>query len=827
MITNLIKSSMKKMTQNFESGFENLGRWIHAHPKRVILVMLLFFASLASNIPSIEVDTSTEAFFSKKDQTRINYDGFREQFGRDEIVLALIHPKKVFDLEFLEKLKAFHEDLEEKVPHLDEVQSLVNVTSMRGEDGELIVEELMEDWPEDDKGIRELKDRVLRNKYYRNFLVSEDGQYTTVVVRSNAFSDYGQGMDQDQMLANGFEEDEGNPIAGDDKPRLLTEEQNSEFVEAIQSLADRHRTEDFPIDLGGSPVMVHDLKKAMFSDMPVFMLASLGVIALLLVILFRRLSGLVLPLLTVIFSLLTALGLVAVTGTKLTIVMQILPSFLLAVGIGYSMHLLVIYYRHLRDYGDKGEAIAYAMGHSGLAILITSLTTAGGLLSFVPVKVAPVSDLGLFGAAGVLFCVSFTLVLLPAMLSVIPESKHPVPAKNLHLQKNSITPYSFADWMLKSCGDFAVNKPWTVIGISLLIALMSSFGAAKLRFSHNPIAWLPEDNSLRSATEAINEHMEGSAAIELVVEREEENAVKEPEFMNRLDDFNHFSEGTSYNRISVGKSSSIVDVVKEINQVLNEDREEYYRVPWDRGMIAQELLLFENGGTEDLENLVNTPYSKARVTLKTTWVDANQYTGLLHKLERKIEELFGKEKSYVVTGLIPIMVKTITFLMEGMLISYLIAGVVITLLMIILLADFRLGLWSMIPNFLPILAGLGLMGLLDLPLDAMSILVGSIAIGLAVDDTVHFMHNFRRNQHIHQDIKVAVEKTLTSTGRAMLVTTIVLSAGFFIFTFSSMNNLISFGLITGLTIIIALLGDILLAPAMMALIYKNQVQTSK
>ena len=316
------------MTQKFESGFENLGRWIHAHPKRVILVTLLFFASLASNIPSIEVDTSTEAFFSKKDQTRVYYDRFREQFGRDEIVLALIHPKNVFDLEFLEKLKAFHEDLEEEVPHLDEVQSLINVTSMRGEDDELIIEELMGNWSEDEKGIRELKDRVLRNKYYRNFLVSEDGQYTTVVVRSNAFSDYGQGMDQDEILADGFDEYDGNLIAGDDKPRLLTDEQNSEFVETIQSLANRHQTEDFPIDLGGSPVMVHDLKKAMFSDMPVFVLASLGVIALFLVILFRRLSGLVLPLLTVILSLLTTLGLVAVTGTKLTIVMQILPSFL-------------------------------------------------------------------------------------------------------------------------------------------------------------------------------------------------------------------------------------------------------------------------------------------------------------------------------------------------------------------------------------------------------------------------------------------------------------------------------------------------------------------
>jgi len=127
---------MKQMIQKIESRFEQMGRWIHVHPKRVILVMLLFFAILASNLPSIQVDTSTEAFFSENDQTRIAYDKFREQFGRDEIVLALIHPQKVFDIEFLKKLKAFHEDLEAEVPHLDEVQSLINVTAMRGEGGE-------------------------------------------------------------------------------------------------------------------------------------------------------------------------------------------------------------------------------------------------------------------------------------------------------------------------------------------------------------------------------------------------------------------------------------------------------------------------------------------------------------------------------------------------------------------------------------------------------------------------------------------------------------------------------------------------------------------
>ena len=809
---------IKEAIRRTEAAFENSGYWIHDHPKRVIMMMLLIVVFLASQLPSIQFDTSTESFFEKDDPTLLEYDAFREQFGRDEIVLALIHPKDVFEITFLEKLKAFHEELEETVPHLDEVRSLVNVTSMRGEEGELIIEELMEDWPETEEEIAQLRKRVLDNKFYRNFLVSEDGLYTAVMIRSNAFAESIQEEALDAMLEGGFEEEEqpsGTSASEslEEPLQRLSEEQNTEFVGAIKQVAANHRTLDFPIDLGGSPVMVSDLKQKMIEEMPKFVISSILMIAFLLSLLFRRISGVILPLLTVVLSLFSTIGLFSMTGTKLTIISQILPSFLLAVGVGYSVHLLVIFYRHLRDQGNKREAIGYALGHSGLAILITSLTTAGGLLSFSPVKVAPVSDLGIFGAAGVLICVSFTLILLPALLALIPFSSDS--KKKTPNQKNP------ADRILKSCGDFAVSRPWFVISVSLGIALISSIGAAQLRFSHDPIKWLPDGHSLRSANQAINDHMKGSANLELVVRREGENAVKDPEFMNRLEEFNQFAETQTYKDILIGKSSSIVDTVKEINQVLNEDQEEYYRVPQDRELIAQELLLFENGGTDDLENLVDTPFSQSRITLKSTWVDANQFVGLLEQLEPKVDQLFGGEISFTLTGLIPMMVKTITFVMEGMMISYLIAGFVITLLMIVLLASLKLGLWSMIPNFLPILVGLGVMGMLGLPLDAMSILVGSIAIGLAVDDTVHFMHNFRRYHLIHGDVRLAVEKTLTSTGRALLLTTIVLSSGFFIFTISTMNNLISFGLITGLTIIVALLGDILLAPAMMTLIYRN------
>ena len=148
--------------------------------------------------------------------------------------------------------------------------------------------------------------------------------------------------------------------------------------------------------------------------------------------------------------------------------------------------------------------------------------------------------------------------------------------------------------------------------------------------------------------------------------------------------------------------------------------------------------------------------------------------------------------------------------------SYAIAAVVITLMMILLIGNVRMGLVSMIPNLTPIILTIGLMGWLDLPMDLFTILIGSIAIGLAVDDTIHFMHNFRRYHLATGDVAQAVRQTLTTAGRAMLVTTAVLSIGFFLYMFSSLSNLFNFGLLTGFTILMALLADFFLAPALMA-----------
>ena len=559
---------MKKIIAKIEARFEKLGFFIYSQRWKVILMALVLFGVLASQVPHIVIDTSNEAFLEPDDPILTQYDAFRDQFGRDEVVVVAIQPKDVFERQFLERLKAFHDDLENEVPYLDEVNSLVNVTSIKGEEEELLVEELLEDWPEDEEGIAALKKDVLSNKFYKNLLISEDGIFTTVIIRSNAFtgedtltedSEFGEDMFEDEGGSDSAENSEFTTL--DEAPEeRITEQQNTEFTAAIESIVRRYTSPDFPTNVAGSPVMTGVLKDEMMSNIPRFTLMALGLIGILLLLLFRTPVGVFLPLLTVIMSLISAIGLMAVSGTPFTVVTQILPSLLLAVGVGYSVHLLTIYYHHLQRNGDKEKAIVFALGHSGLAILMTSLTTAGGLISFLPAPLAPVSALGLFGAIGVLLAVFYTLFFVPAVLAVLPVSKKRVSPED--------DGSGLADRILGGLGTFAVNRPWTVVFGSILLGLVAVGGTTQLRFSHDVISWFPEDNSIRQGTEVIDKNLKGATSIEIIIDTGKINGVKDPDFMQRLDDFNRFAERWSDGKLLVGKSTSIADTLKQIHHCL-------------------------------------------------------------------------------------------------------------------------------------------------------------------------------------------------------------------------------------------------------------------
>jgi predicted RND superfamily exporter protein len=785
------------------------GRLVYRRARLVLLLVVAAVSALASQLPRIEFDTSTESFLHADDPLRVTYDAFREQFGRDDLILIAIETDDVFQLPFLEKLRAFHEDLEREVPNLEEVRSLVNARNTRGEGDELVVGDLLEDWPETPAELAEIRRIALANPLYRDQLISRDGRYTTVLIETNAYSALGGEVD---ALA-GFDEPEATAAGARNGRRFITEEENAAIVAAVEAIVARYDAPGFRISTSGTPVMVEVLQQAMQTDIARFTGLAVLTIGLFLALLFRRPAGVALPLVTVGLSLVTTLSIMAIAGSPITIPTQILPSFLLAVGVGYSVHVLVIFFQRRRAGAGKEDAIAFALGHSGLAVVMTCLTTAGGLVSFASAEIAPIASFGVFAPVGVLMALLFTLVLLPAFTAVLPMRQKREPAGRATLL--------FSQRLLVRTGDFATGHAPAVTLVSTGLLCAALLGASLLRFSHNPIEWFPEGHPFRESVDLMNREFRGGVFMELLVDTGRENGLQDPEILKRMEAVRSDASGIQMGDIYVGKTIGLTDVVKETHQALHENRSEYYEIPDDPRLVAQELLLFENSGSDDLEDLVDTSFSRGRMTMKVPFVDAVQYRDFIDTANARFAEILGDDVQLTLTGLMVIMGRTLRAVITTMARAYVIALAIITPLLILLIGRVRIGLLAMIPNLTPIILTLGLMGWAGVPIDAFTLLIGSIAIGLAVDDTIHFMHNFRRYFEASGDVRRAVHETMTSTGQAMLYTSLVLSAGFFIYTFATLHNLFYFGLLTGLTIIFAFLADVILAPALLALVARS------
>ncbi|UCF85005.1 MAG: MMPL family transporter [Desulfobacteraceae bacterium] len=811
---------MTDIRKRIEIWFESIARIIYRNRYKTLLISFLSTAAIVSQIPKLTIDISTEGFLHKKDPILIDYNGFRDQFGRDEIIVVAIHSPEVFDKNFLNKLKNLHDDLSERVPYVEDITGLINARNTRGEEDELIVEDLLEKQPETPEEMAQIKQRVFDNPMYKNTLISEDGRFTTILIKLQTYSSAGVGID----VLEGFEDSEKGPKDSrkSGKPgekKYLTDKENSEAVNTVNELIEKYQAPDFRVYIAGSSAVTHFLKRYMIKDVRRFLSFSFITVAIFLFIMFRKISGVVLPLLIVVLSLVSTIGIMAAFGAPIKLPTQILPSFILAVCVGYSVHILALFYQDFRKDRSKEDAIAYSMGHSGLAVVMTAATTAGGLFSFSTSDVAPIADVGIFAGAGVLLGMVFTIILLPALLAIIP-------VKNKKYKEDAQKDTTM-DRFLAKVGRISIGHPYVIFIVSAVFIAFSFAGAMKIRFSHDILRWFPKDNSVRIATEKIDKELRGSISLEIVIDIGKENGLYEPDILNRLEETAAYLETLEVGKIFVGKAWSLTTILKETNRALNENRKEFYAVPQDKKLIAQEFLLFENSGSDDMEDFTDSQFSKARVMIKLPFEDAVAYSSFLEKVNEHFQAVYPDVK-ITVTGMTALLFRTVTNAIASMARSYIYALVVITILMILLIGRLRIGLLSMVPNLAPIIVTLGIMGWFSIPMSLFTMLVGNIAIGLAVDDTVHFMHNFRRYFEESGDAKFAVMETLHTTGRAMLVTSCVLSIGFFIFIFASMNNLFQFGLLTGLTIIMALLADYFVAPALMAVVHqpKKRAQAS-
>ena len=796
-----------------------LGQWaqfVARHRWSLVAAMTVVTIVLGSFVPSMVIKMASEDFLFEDDPVRARYDAFKEDFGQDQISTLSITPPEIFDLEFLTKLAAFHRDLENEVPFLEDLTSLVNVRSTYGRGDELVVEDLLDDMPTTEAELIALRDRVLSTPFYvKTGVLSSDGGSTGVRIEVAVYGDgttYATETPEesasDDLDLEGFGEDEAG--AATKKRPFLSGVENAQLIGAIQKVIDRYAGPDFPILAAGGTMMTYEFTQQLGRDVPLFFGGGLLVIGILLIVLFRRFGAVLLAIAVVVPASISTFGLASYFGIAFSAPAQLVPSFLLAIGVSYSVHLVTIFMTDRGEGQTPADSLEHALRHSGLPILMTGMTTAAGLLSFMAAEMKPIQEMGMISTIGVAVMLCYSMVLLPALLSILPLSGREAKADGA------------VDRILAALAVSSARHPWPIVIVTAVLVVGAFVGMTRLYASSDPVSWFPDDHPYRVAADLLGERYGGTSAIEIVIDTGRENGIKDPELMRRLEQIEIITEEFKANGARLSHTNSIVDIVKETHQALNENDPEYYAIPSDPLLLSQELLLFENSGSDDLEKVVDSQFSRARYTVRSYWTDGVFMRPFLDEFEPRVREAIGEMGEVQFTGMSSLMARTVDAVQESMLRSYALALALITPLMIILIGSLRSGLVSMVPNLVPILLTLGLMGFAGIPLDMFTLLAGCIAIGLAVDDSIHFISGFGRYRHQGYDPVAAVERTMQTTGRALLFTSIALTMGFAVLLMSEMLNLRQVGALTTFAIAAAFLLDVTVTPALLVLTHRKE-----
>lgn len=802
---------MKIYTQ-CEDLFRKFCGIIYDNKYIALLLVLTLTGGLAAQLPGLVIDTRDEVFFRKNDPALIAYNRFKQQFGQDELFIIALRPENGLNKTFFQTLYDLHNELEQTVPYLDDITSLVNGRVVRAEGDTLHVGDIFEAAPQTEAEVQEIKKRIAHYPMFENFLISSDGTLASIIIKTVAYQEEAS----DDLLA-GFAEEELSPQ--NNGGHSLSNAQSMEVTRAIKKAVSKYQQSGLTVHLAGSPAVVSALQIGIENDLGMILPLSMLLIIVSLGILYRRLSGVVYPLLIVFLSLLATFGFMALTGFPITLVTEILPSFLLIVGVADAIHILTLFYLKYNECDEKRQAIMDAVGAAGLPVLMTSITTACGLLSFVCSDVATIAQLGFVAPVGVFLAFFYTIVILPVLVALFPIKRKAIKTDvtGTHTLTNSIF-----SWIAKITTRHAIP---VALCFGLLFA-GALYYVLDVRFSHNISTWFPADSEIRMATDELDQINGGSVKLEALIDTGKDNGLHDPDFQNCLDQTITRIGNLEVKGIRAGKVWALPDVLKETNRALHNDRQSAYTVPQSRELIAQELILFESSGSDDLEDFTDRNFQIARLSIMAPFEDSILYFDYIDQVEQLLQERFP-DADIVITGKIKLFVTIVTNALTSMAESYGIALVLISILMVILAGRIRIGLLSMVANVGPIILVMGLIGFLSIPVDLSSVLVGSLVLGIIVDDTIHFLHHFQRSYQQSGDIESAVRQTMQTTGRALFITSLVLCGGFYIYMIGTLNNNVRFGIITGTTIVFALAAVFFLLPALLSIVYSRHSKELK
>jgi len=728
-----------------------------------VVVATAFFALQLGDL-SMEEDETT--WYPSGDPTLEAYQAFERQFESDEFVVVAYEPDDALSPETLEYLRGLSERLEEAVPYVKEAVSLATVDDIVGTETALEVRPLIPEGEELD--VEALRQRIRINTFITGNLISEDERTLSIVLEI-------------------------------DRPEeLVYDEMSSEIINALEATLDAEEAATgLRFFSGGNTLTEREVEGMLGADIGLFFPLGLAFTGVLLLIFFRNVPSVILPLVTVVLSLGWTLGLKSLVGSPITPVSTTLFALITVIGVASSVHLISQYWIERTRSVSREEALLATYRRAGKPCLFTALTTAVGFGSLAVSRIPTIRHLGFFAAFGIMTAFLLAMILVPMGLDWTSHRTRRIP-RNQGLER-----------FLGRVGRFNAKHPrWVIVATLGLIAAMS-VGILWIRTEGSMVDYFRKGSSIRTSIDFFDEHLSGISSTEVVLFGEP-SAFKGPATLRVMDRLaRHVEEHPG-----VSVAYSFADTVKLMNRAFHGDLGEFFTIPDTQSEVAGYVLLYEMSGGTGLRDYVSGDYATARISIRTRQMEDAERTALIDDVRAFAASEFSGVRAEV-TGMDLLVSGVNDRIVLTQIQSFGLAVAVITAMMMIVFG-WRAGLMSILPNTLPIVFVLGLMGYAGFGLNIATAIIASIAIGIVVDDTIHFFSHFRDELEVVGDREEAMMRALRKVGKALCFTTAILAAGFAVFLFARLGILASYGILSGTAVITALAGDLFVGPVLLA-----------
>ena len=586
---------------------------------------------------------------------------------------------------------------------------------------------------------------------------------------------------------------------------LATPERKNLIDEIVASGEKYSKTLNIDVKYSGLPYIRTIDSIKVKDEISIFILFTLLITSFILLLFFKSFKATIISIIVVVIGVLFSFGTMGMLGYDISILMALVPPVIIVIGIPNCIFLINKYHTEFKKNNDKDKSLHLMISKIGNITLLTNLTTASGFAAFLLTKSETLQEFGLVASISIIFIFIISILLIPIWFSFFPDPKL---RHTQHLDKKWVRS------VVALLSDWVKNKRRTIYIVSAILTVVGFIGLSLIKTTGNITDDLSRNGDLYEDLQFFENNFGGVMPLEIIIDTKDTDGLNKPNVMLKVQELQ--DELSRYSEFS--KPVSYIEFVKYANQAYKNDGPKYYTLPQRRDVGRISSLVRKSEEINNLEvKLKDDINSKARITLRMKDIPTPKMDSILNQLKPKIDSIFNPEEyNVVVTGSSRVFLEGTKFLVGNLVYSLLLVILLISIFMAWMFRSFRMVIISLIPNLIPLLLTSAIMGYFSIPIKPSTILVFSIAFGISVDDTIHFLAKYRQELVASNwNIRQSVFNALKETGVSMIYTSVVLFFGFFVFVASDFGGTVALGLLVSITLFFAMLSNLLLLPALL------------